>query len=112
MNAKTTSETVQYGPSSEVAAAFADLYRTREVLAAATLARDDEIKALRRYAYKQGLNRKAVRLEWRERDRDRYLRLINAELAFDKAQREFRRFAMIAALTKVIETDRHLKAAA
>lgn len=96
----------------EVAKAFADMEAARATLAAAEVARNERHRALRRFSYKHTLSRRGARDHWMLHDNPAYIDLIRTELAYDRALRDFRRLAMIASLTKAIDTDRRLHAAA
>jgi hypothetical protein len=95
-----------------VAEAFADLDHARTTLASAEAEMRRHRNTLRRYARKHGFARlRAAREDYRLNHLPEYLALINAELAHEKAHRQFRRVAMIAALTRVCETDKLIKRA-
>jgi hypothetical protein len=96
--------------SPEVVQAFAELDRARDELRFAQHVRDLNINGLRRFARAAGIGRQAARVLWRQNNEPAFLALIRAEGAHDRALREFRRVALIAALTRVIDTDRRLKA--
>lgn len=98
--------------SPEVAAAFSDLDRARAQEANTRVLATAHRNALRRFAYKHRLTLKQARRHWLVRQESDYLALIRAELEHERALREFRRLALIAALTRVIDTDRRLNAAA
>lgn len=98
--------------SSEAAAAFSDLDRARSALRDAEQECKAQRNGLRRFAYKHKLTLRQARSHWHACHRDDYVALITAEVAHGRALREFRRIAMIAALTRVIDTDRRLNAAA
>ncbi|MBI5768741.1 MAG: hypothetical protein HZA93_13165 [Verrucomicrobia bacterium] len=93
-----------------VAQAFDDLAQARTLERDTREAADDQRRALRRFAYRHKLTCKQARSWLRIHQEADYLALIRAELAHDRALRAFRRVAMIAALTKVIDTDNRLRA--
>lgn len=97
-------------PSPEVVAAFADLDAARARLRAADEDQRRERCALRRLAYKNKVGVRQARSWMREWNHEAYMVLIRAELEASNALRAFRRIAMIAAITRVVDTDRRIKA--
>lgn len=97
-------------PSAPVSEAFENLHAARAELRRA----DDDCqahrRALRRYAYTHRLGLKAARGHLRTHQEADWLALNQAELAAWRALRDFRRVALIAALERVIDTDRRIKA--
>mgnify|MGYP001544658352 CR=1 FL=1 len=110
MNTATPAITEPSAPSPEVATAFADLDRARTRLRDADDNCGRERRAFRRFAYKHKLSLREARSAMRASDPEGYLVFIRAEIEAANALRAFRRIAMIAAITRVVDTDRRLTA--
>lgn len=97
-------------PSPDVAAAFADLDAARAELRRA----DDDCRrerlSLRRFARARNVGLREARRILRQEQPAEASALNRAELTAWKVQRHFQAVAMLAALTKVCDTDRRIKA--